>query len=173
MRKLISALIILVGISFFHQLEAQQLRVTTNGRYLETSDGEPFFWLGDTAWELFHKLDREEAIYYLKTRANQGFTVIQAVILAELDGLRTPNAYGELPFIDLDPTQPNSAYFSHVDFIIAEANKLGLTMGVLPTWGDKVFSENPGAGPIIFNAENDVCRLMVLRRFEFSLKRMK
>lgn len=154
MKKLASALIILVGMGFCNQLEAQQLEVTTNGRYLQTSEGEPFFWLGDTAWELFHKLDREEAIYYLKTRASQGFTVIQAVVLAERDGLRMPNSYGELPFHDLNPSQPNEAYFSHVDFIIAEANKLGLTMGVLPTWGDKIFSEHPGAGPIIFNADN-------------------
>ena len=69
-------------------------------------------------WELFHKLDREEAKHYLKTRAKQGFTVIQAVILAERDGLRTPNAYGEVPFHELDPSMPNEAYFSHVDYLI-------------------------------------------------------
>lgn len=33
-----------------------QLRVSSNNRFLETSDGKPFFWLGDTAWELFHRL---------------------------------------------------------------------------------------------------------------------
>ncbi|MEP0711765.1 MAG: glycoside hydrolase family 140 protein [Algoriphagus sp.] len=154
MKKLITAVLICVGVGTSQQVEAQNLKVTTNGRYLETLDSKPFFWLGDTAWELFHKLDREEAVHYLKTRANQGFTVIQAVILAERDGVRTPNAYGELPFLNFDPTRPNEAYFSHVDFIITEANKLGLTIGVLPTWGDKVFSAHPGAGPIIFNAEN-------------------
>ena len=147
--SLIISFIILTGLT-----QAQDLRVSVNKRYFENIDGEAFFWLGDTAWELFHKLDREEATHYLKTRANQGFTVIQAVILAERDGLRVPNAYGEVPFHDMDPTQPNEAYFSHVDFIIAEANRLGLTMGILPTWGDKVFSEHPGAGPVIFNSEN-------------------
>jgi hypothetical protein len=58
-----------------------------------TADGRPFFWLGDTAWELFHRLNREEATRYLEDRASKGFTVIQAVALAELDGLNTPNAY--------------------------------------------------------------------------------
>ncbi|PZX61051.1 collagenase-like protein with putative collagen-binding domain [Algoriphagus ratkowskyi] len=154
MKKLVKSLIFLVALGFCQLSEAQQLKVTTNGRYLETDKKEPFFWLGDTAWELFHKLDREEARHYLKTRASQGFTVIQAVVLAERDGLKTPNAYGELPFHDLDPTKPNEAYFTHVDFIVAEANKYGLVMGMLPTWGDKVFSEHPGAGPIIFNAVN-------------------
>ena len=68
-----------------------QLRVSENQRYLQTADGKPFFWLGDTAWELFHRLTREEAEKYLKNRADKGFTVIQAVALAELDGLRDPN----------------------------------------------------------------------------------
>jgi hypothetical protein len=35
---------------------------------------------------LFHRLNREEADHYLETRAAQGFTVIQAVVLAEFDG---------------------------------------------------------------------------------------
>lgn len=136
------------------QIQAQDLRITNNSRYFENQKGEPFFWLGDTAWELFHRLDKEDAKHYLQTRAKQGFTVIQAVILAERDGVKTPNANGDLPFHELDPTQPNEAYFAHVDFIIEEANKLGLTMGILPTWGDKIFSEHPGAGPLIFNEQN-------------------
>ena len=70
------------------------------GRYLQYADGRPFFYLGDTAWELFHRTTREEARLYLEDRARKGFTVIQAVCLAERDGLRVPNAYGALPFAD-------------------------------------------------------------------------
>ena len=55
------------------------LKISDNRRYLTDENGDPFFYLGDTAWELFHRLDREEADYYLETRAEQGFTVIQAV----------------------------------------------------------------------------------------------
>lgn len=130
------------------------LKVSPNGRYLMHSDGTPFLWLGDTSWELFHRLTREEADYYLETRAQQGYTVIQAVILAEMDGLRTPNVYGDLPLIDLDPTQPNEAYFQHVDYIVDKAEQLGLFIGMLPTWGDKVPNINPGAGPVVFTKEN-------------------
>jgi len=132
----------------------QTLSVSQNGRYIATNQGKPFLWLGCTAWELFHKLDREEATYYLTTRAKQGFTVIQAVVLAENDGLRTPNAYNQVPLIDLSPEKPNEKYFEHVDFIINKANELGLVVGVLPTWGDKLFSLHPAAGPIVFNKEN-------------------
>src|SRR5690606_41381502 len=68
-----------------------QLRVSDNRRYLQTADGKPFFWLGDTAWELFHRLNREEAEKYLRNRAEKSFTVIQAVALAEPNGLHDPN----------------------------------------------------------------------------------
>jgi hypothetical protein len=53
-----------------------QLKVSDNGRFLIQQDGRPFFWLGDTAWELFHRLSREDGDHYLKDRAAKGFTVI-------------------------------------------------------------------------------------------------
>jgi len=129
------------------------LDVSEDGRHLVRPDGTPFFWLGDTAWELFHRLDREEAQTYLDDRAEKGFTVIQAVALAELDGLNTPNPYGETPLKNNDPTRPNEAYFEHVDYIIDQAEKRGLYVGLLPTWGDK-FNKKWGAGPEIFTPEN-------------------
>jgi hypothetical protein len=131
-----------------------QLHVSPNKRYLQTPDGKPFFWLGDTAWELFHRLTREEADKYLRNRADKGFTVIQAVALAELNGLRDPNPYGELPLDNEDPTRPRDAYFQHVDFIIDKARQYGLYIGLLPTWGDKVFKDTWGTGPEIFTPTN-------------------
>lgn len=112
-----------------------KLRVAANNRYLEYDDGTPFFYLGDTAWELLHRLNREEAQYYLSNRAAKGFTVIQAVALAELGGTDIPNANGDLPLINRNPATPNDAYFRHVDEIVQFAEELGLFMGMLPTWG--------------------------------------
>ena len=63
--------------------------------------------------------------------------MIQAVVLAELDGLNTPNAYGEKPLVNNDPTKPNEKYFTHVDYIVNKAAKLGLIIAMLPSWGDK------------------------------------
>jgi hypothetical protein len=127
-----------------------QLKVSSNKRFLVTADNKPFFWLGDTAWELFHRLKREEADRYLKNRADKGFTVIQAVALAELDGLNDPNPYGERPLENNDPTKPREAYFQHVDYIINKAGELGLYIGFLPTWGDKLYTDRWGKGPEIF-----------------------
>lgn len=113
---------------------SKSLEISKNNRYLVYPDGTPFLWIGDTAWELFHRLDRDEAVEYLENRAEKGISIIQAVVLAENNGLRTPNAYGDLPLIDLDPTQPNEAYFEHVDFIVNKAEQLGLFIGMLPTF---------------------------------------
>jgi len=129
------------------------LRVSENKHYLETFNGEPFFWLGGTAWELIHRLTREEVDYYLKDRAEKGFTIIQTVILAELDGINTPNAYGHLPLINTDPTNLNENYFEHVDYILKKAEAYGLYVGLLPAWGDK-FNLKWGVGPVIFDPEN-------------------
>lgn len=130
-----------------------RLKVSENRRFLLREDGVPFFYLGDTAWELFHRLNRQEADHYLEDRARKGYTVIQAVALAELDGHSDPNAYGHLPLTDLDPARPavkdgpNNDYWDHVDYIVAKANSLGLTIAFLPTWGrywhDKIRDEKP------------------------------
>lgn len=130
-----------------------RLKVSKNRRFLAYEDDRPFFYLGDTAWELFHRLNREEADLYLTTRAKQGFTVIQAVALAELDGLHTPNPYGHTPLQGDDPTKPNDAYFQHVDYVVNKAESLGLTIAMLPTWGDK-WNKKWGQGPEIFTPTN-------------------
>ena len=121
---------------YFQSIFGQSLGISENGRYIEKADGTPFFYLGDTAWELFHRLDVKEADHYLKNRADKGFTVIQAVILSELEGLSVPNANGDLPLLNKDPKRPNEAYFKYVDAIVKKANSLGLVMGMLPTWGN-------------------------------------
>ena len=89
----------------------------------------------------------------LAKRAAQRFTVIQAVALAEFDGLHEPNAYGQTPLVGNDPTRPNEDYFRHVDWIVAKANSLGMYVGLLPTWGDK-WNQRRGIGPEIFTAAN-------------------
>jgi hypothetical protein len=131
----------------------KRLTVSDNKRFLVHEDGTPFFYLGDTAWELFHRCDRGEADLYLRNRAAKGFTVIQAVVLAEENGLHDANSLGEIPLLDDDPTRPNEKYFEHVDYIVQRAAELGLVIGMLPTWGDK-WNKKWGAGPEVFTPEN-------------------
>jgi hypothetical protein len=131
-----------------------RLVVSVDHRFLQYEDGTPFFYLGDTAWELFHRLSYKEAEKYFENRRQKGFTVVQAVILAELNGLETPNQHGDLPLIGNDPVKPNNNYFLFVDSLIRLAESKGIFIGLLPTWGDKVDKASWGTGPVIFNPEN-------------------
>jgi hypothetical protein len=130
-----------------------KLKISENKRFIVYEDGTPFYYLGDTGWELFHRLTKDETEKYLENRSSKGFTVIQAVVLAELDGLNTPNAEGNKPLFDNDPLRPVNAYFEHVDWVIRKAAEKGIFIGLLPTWGDKV-DKKWGVGPVIFNKEN-------------------
>ncbi len=133
-------------------VQAQPLQVSPDGHRLQHADGTPFFYLGDTAWELFHRLDRNEARRFLEHRAGLGFNVIQAVVLAQLGGLDVPNPYGAVPLLDRDPTRPNEAYFEHVDAVVEMADSLGLFVGLLPTWGSYWRSGDPA--DVIFTPAN-------------------
>lgn len=129
------------------------LAIHSGNKYLMTSEGEPFFWMADTAWELFHRCDQEETEFYLDMRKSQGFNVVQAVVLSELDGINEPNANGDKPFDSLENWQYNEAYFSHVEKVIQMAMERDIYIALLPTWGDKLFKDSWGTGPEIFTIE--------------------
>ena len=133
---------------------AKGLKVSADGHSLEYADGKPFFWLGDTGWEIFHRLDKKEVDYYLETRAKQGFNVIQVVVVPELRGLTEPNRFGDLPLIDLDLNKPNEKYFEFVDYVVNKAASLGLFLAMLPTWGDAWDYQPWGDKNLLLNPEN-------------------
>lgn len=130
------------------QLSLPRVKVSSNGRYFQTEDGKPFFWLGDTGWLLFVKCTREDAILYLDTRQQQGFNVVQVMVLHDLSNSR--NIYGDSALINLDASRPNITpgnsfsnqqeydYWDHVDFIVDEAAKRGIYMALVPVWGSNV-----------------------------------
>lgn len=111
------------------------LRVSADGRALVRADARTFFWLGDTAWELFSKLTRDDVEHYLTTRRQQGFNVLQAIILP-YQGHHVPNRYGETPFLSVSPEElvPNEAYFRHADWLLDRAEEKGFYVVVMPAW---------------------------------------
>ncbi|MFA9477949.1 DUF4038 domain-containing protein [Phycisphaerales bacterium AB-hyl4] len=133
--------------------EHHRLRVASNGRYLERADGSPFFYLGDTAWHLCYALTRDEMDQYLQNRAAKGFTVVQTILVRGFKDVDRPNAQGDMPFVDNDPTRPNEAYFEHVDHLVARAAELGLFVGLLPSWGNK-WRYSPYSTPGIFRPDS-------------------
>ena len=129
------------------------LRVSKDRHFIVTETGDPFFWLGDTAWDLFRKLSREDAVTYLKNRAEKGFTVIQAWILPPNVKSEIPNVYGEIPLVDKNPACPNEKYFKNIDYILDKAASLDLYMALVPTWGTNISPRNPSE-PIVFTERN-------------------
>jgi len=94
----------------------QKLKIHENGRFLQYEDGKPFFYLGDTAWDLFHRITGDEVEYYMSVRASQGFNVIQCVLLTNF-----PNRYDRYALKDNDfskfdyDTEGKESYWAGVD----------------------------------------------------------
>jgi hypothetical protein len=126
------------------------LTVSENNRALVNENGEPFFWLGDTGWLLFRKLNREEAGYYLENRSLEGYNVIQAMVIHDLENCI--NYAGDRAFDGTDITRPLVTggndpgndeaydYWDHVDYIVDLAAEKGIYMALVPIWGSNVKS---------------------------------
>jgi hypothetical protein len=128
--------IILVLLALSVVLAAQSLRVSPNGRFLQTADGKPFFWLADTGWLMFQKLDKEETEKYLEDRRRKGFNVIQCMVLHQASNR---NFRGVAALVDGDPGRPNAPggydYWEHVDWVVDLAASKGIYLAMVPAWG--------------------------------------
>lgn len=133
----------------------------SNPHYISHEDGTPFFWMGDTGWEILHRLSRDEIDHYMSTRKSQGFNVIQTVIVSQaLRSMKPTNFYGDEIFISGDPSQPLTTrgndpedqeaydFWDHVDYAVTTAEYYGLYLALLPTWGEWVIARE---GKPIFN----------------------
>lgn len=101
------------------------IRVSQDGRYFVNQNGEPFFWLGDTQWELFLRFGEQDAASVCENRKSKGFSVLQIMMLGVGGGTK-PNAQGEKPFANDDPLTPNERYFAHVDSVVEMADRSNL-----------------------------------------------
>jgi hypothetical protein len=125
-----------------------KLRISENKRFIVTENGEPFFWMGDTGWLLFTKLNREEAEKYFEDRSQKGFNVIQVMVIQNVK--KAVNCYGDSALTDHDIESPlitpgNSTddagqydYWDHVDYLVSLAHKKGLYLALVPIWGSNV-----------------------------------
>ena len=122
----------------------QDLKVSSNGRFLVKADGTPFFYMADTGWTLFTRITKEEADMYLEDRKNKGFNVIQATVIAQFSGITEPNVYGQLAVQNGDINQPNEAYYQHIDWVINKAAEKGIYIALLPAWASSQVTPNSG-----------------------------
>ena len=129
------------------------LRVSSNGHYLIHEDGTPFFYMADTAWELFGRTTREQAERYLDNRKQKGFNAVQAVVVTQFERFNTaPNIYGNKAILNNNLYQPNEAYYQHVDWIVDKAKEKGIYIVMLPMWGSaELEGESRGFPNPMFN----------------------
>ena len=122
--------------SIFEYINTYELFDLSNDKAQEKDlNGKPYFWLGDTQWQLFRSFTHAEAETILENRRSKGFTVIQVMLTGVGDGTK-PNlqkathafglAVGQTPWINNEPTTPNEAYFKNVDSIIQLGRQKGL-----------------------------------------------
>ena len=123
------------------------LRITDDGRHFAQADGAPFFWLGDTAWLIAQKLNREEVDAYFANRQAKGFNVVQ---LCVVQFLNDKCFNGNPALVDEDMTRLNTTpgshpadpaqydYWDHVDHVVDSAAAHGLYVAIAPVWSHMV-----------------------------------
>jgi len=127
-----------------------KLTISSDHHMLQYTDGQGFFWMGDTAWQLSYKLNKTEINQYLVDRKEKGFTVIQ--MSAVYSRYFTKNQEGIQPFSDKSFT-PTLAYWENIDYIIEKAAENGLYIALLPAWNNvlKTTNESKKYGSFIAN----------------------
>lgn len=161
------------------------IQPSANGRHLvrHVKPEEPFFYLGDTAWHLFQRLDETEVRFFLRNRASKGFNAVMVVLVPEhgyvhlrshgtsgigpatdccLSAFELSNREDQFPFHFTtqdgkekapDVSKPNLQYFDFVDRVSAIATELGITLFLVPTWGRWLNGGLHGP-PVIFDEDN-------------------
>ena len=126
---------------------AGPLRVAPDGQSFQQADGAPFFWLGDTAWLITQKLNRDEVKAYFANRQAKGFNVVQACVLQFLND-KSFNGSTALVGENIarlnvtpgaDPADPAQYdYWDHVDHVVDTAAAHGMFVALAPVWSHMV-----------------------------------
>lgn len=122
------------------------IRVSPNRRFLEQSDGTPFFWLSDTAWNGALKADPKSWETYLADRTKKRFTVVQFVMTQWIAG--AGNADLRLAYQGRDSITIDPVFFQWMDDHFQSLNEHGLVAAPVliwtAPWSDFSKSLNPG-----------------------------
>ncbi len=122
-----------------------KLKVSDNNLYIIHENGEPFFWLGNTAWLLSERLNREEVEYFLCKEKEFGYNVEQIQVL---NGIPTFNIYGaqanDMSF-DFDKFSKEGVYgyWEHLDYIVDQAAANGIYIAMDCIWGSQIKHMTP------------------------------
>jgi hypothetical protein len=94
-----------------------RLGISPKGRHFTDPRGQPWFFLGDTQWELFRMFSPQDARELVETRISQGFRAFLVMLNGVPEGgnLGLP---GPRPWAGGRPPRIDKSYFQRVDAII-------------------------------------------------------
>jgi hypothetical protein len=121
------------------------IRLSANRRYFEHSDGTPFLWLSDTAWNGPLKSDDEGWEKYLQDRASKGFTTVQFVMTQWIAAATDANgrrAYSVDGGLAVDPS-----FFARMDAKIRRINDYGMIAAPVLIWDGPLGNQPPSVNP--------------------------
>ena len=116
-----------------------RLQISDNQRFIQYENGEPFFLLGETAWLMPERLNREEVSFYLKKCHEAEFNMVQVQVLNDIPSFNvysipSHNKAGKLH------TNSSYSYWDHLDYIIDIAAQNDIYIGMVCIWGNIVKS---------------------------------
>ncbi|MGC9347075.1 MAG: DUF4038 domain-containing protein [Anaerolineae bacterium] len=117
-----------------------RVRVSDDQRYLTWADGEPYFWLGDTAWNGVLRAQEEDWHQYLAARRDQAFTAIQFVS-TQWRGAKEVLG-GERAFEGSEQIHIHPDFFRKRDEKVAAINAHGLIAAPVILWA--LWETDPG-----------------------------
>ena len=117
-----------------------RLTVSNNQLYLVHENGTPFFWLGNTAWLMPERLNRDEVKFYLTREREMGYNVEQIQVLCAIPTFNTYGAQANDESFDFArfTREGDYGYWDHLDYIVdmAEANGIYIAMDCI--WGSQI-----------------------------------
>jgi hypothetical protein len=138
MRRILTliAFLLIAATAAQAQIANQFVTISPNGKYLYNSiTNRPVFMTGDTGWTLITQLDNADMETYLADRAARGFNVISVGAADNIYQTNAPkNFFGDVPFNGADFTNFNPAYWAHVDFVVQQAQAVGITLMINPAF---------------------------------------
>jgi len=107
-------------------------RLAPDRRYFVHADGEPWFWLADTAWNGALLSTRAEWEKYLADRAARKFSVIQFVTTQWRAGHE--DELGQVAFTGTEEVRVNPAFYRRMDERVRAVNGHGLVAAPVLLW---------------------------------------
>lgn len=153
MRKFVLLIAVVLSANFIFAQSPWKngnLKISENGRYLQHENGKPFFYLADTGWLIFQRMNRDEVKQYFENRKAKGFNVVQCIFYQSYNDR---NVHDDSAYVNKDLTQPKHTpgndpdnteqydFWDHVDYITEVAANNGIYLAVSPTWGQLVLRD--------------------------------